>query len=246
MGRDSGSIAAFSTLASRDVNICLIPEAPYEIEGDHGLCETICKRLINKCHCLVVVAEGADDAAIDVEFAKSKNVDAGGHQKHFDIGSYLKDRIVQYGKEKHNLEITLKYIDPTYTIRSVPANAGDTIMCTKLAQNAVHAAMAGYTGFSIGHVKDVDAIIPIKCIIESAKRKVDVTDRTWQRVLASTGQPLMVSQENLHIVKAKADAVKQELKDKHQALIDDQIEISLLINEAFEDDKADGNDSGRE
>lgn len=128
MGRDSGYIAAFATLASRDVNICLIPESPFEIEGEHGLCETVCKRLKKKKHCLIVVAEGADDAILDSNLQKGTNADAGGHVKHADIGTFLREKIVSYGKEKHDMEITLKYIDPTYTIRSVAPNAGDTIM----------------------------------------------------------------------------------------------------------------------
>ena len=157
MGRDSGYIAAFSTLASRNVNICLIPESPFEIEGDYGLWETVCKRLQAKGHCVIVVAEGADDAVLDFHMEKGQSADAGGHIKHGDIGVYLKDRIVKYGKEKYEMEITLKYIDPTYAIRSVRSNAIDTIFCTKLAQNAVHGAMAGFTGFSIGIVRDVAA-----------------------------------------------------------------------------------------
>jgi hypothetical protein len=93
--------------------------------------------------------------------------------------------------------------------------------------------MAGYTGFSIGHVKDVDAIIPIKCIIGSAKRKVDILDRSWQRVLASTGQPQMVSPENMKFVNEKIDRINKENKEKYDALIDDQVEMSSVIMQAF-------------
>ena len=164
---------------------------------------------------------------------KSDKADAGGHVKHAEIGLYLKDRIVAYGKEKYGIDITLKFIDPTYTIRSVAANASDTIMCTKLSQNAVHAAMAGYTGFSIGHVKDVDAIIPIKCINESAKRKVEINERTWNRVLASTGQPQMVSPENMKLIHQKVREYEEEKEKKHADLEKDQIAMSAVIREAF-------------
>jgi 6-phosphofructokinase 1 len=233
MGRDSGEIAAMSTLASRDVNICLIPESPFELEGEFGLYEAVCRRLLRKGHCTIVVAEGADDAIIDDSLIKDDTVDAGGHTKHADIGVFLKDKIVAYGKEKHGIEITLKYIDPTYTIRSVPANAGDTIMCTKLAQNVVHGAMAGYTGFSIGHVKDVDAIIPIKCINEFGVRRIDIFERTWQRVLASTGQPQMVKPENMKLIYEKYEEEHKIAKEKHEALILDQIRMSAVILEDF-------------
>ena len=144
---------------------------------------------------------------------KGSTADAGGHVKHGDIGVYLKDRIVKYGKEKHNMEITLKYIDPTYAIRSVRSNAVDTILCAKLAQNAVHGAMAGYTGFSIGIVRDVAALIPIKIIIESPIRRIDVLGRSWQRVLASTGQPQMVSPDLMYKVIEKIDKTKKEIHD---------------------------------
>lgn len=209
----------------------MIPESPFEIEGEYGLCETVCKRLKKKNNCLIVVAEGADDACLDFKMEKVGKADAGGHVKHADIGLYIKERIVSYGKEKYNMDITLKYIDPTYSIRSVVSNAGDTIMCTKLAQNAVHAAMAGYTGFSIGHVRDVDAIIPVKCIIESAKKKVDIIERSWLRVLASTGQPQMVSPENMHLVKEKIMKARKEVEDKEEILINDQISSYCIKND---------------
>ncbi|CAI2363346.1 unnamed protein product [Moneuplotes crassus] len=234
MGRDSGEIAAAAAQASRDVNICLIPESPFEVEGEYGLCETVCQRIISKNHCTIVVAEGADDAIIDANLAKEGKADAGGHVKHADIGTYLKNKIVAYAKENYDINITLKYIDPTYTIRSVSANAGDTIICTKLAQNSVHAAMAGYTGFSIGTVKDTTAIIPIKSINNSAKRKMDLNERTWQRVIASTGQPQMVCPENMEKITEKVQEYALEKQKKHQKLIEEQVVMSEVILEAFD------------
>ena len=242
MGRDSGYIAAFATLASRDVNICLIPESPFELEGEYGLCENVCKRLKKKGHCVIVVAEGAAEALLDITLSRGEKVDAGGHVKHAEIGDLLKDRIVSYGKEKHNMEVTLKYIDPTYAIRSVPANPADTIMCSRLAHGSVHAAMAGYTGFSIGSVKGPNAIIPIKCINDSAKRRINLLDRDWQRVLASTGQSQMVCPERMKIVKEKVESDANEKKQKYDALVSDQIEMSLMYMENLETQEEEDDD----
>ena len=239
MGRDSGYIAAFATLASRDVNICLIPESPFEVEGEYGLCENVIKRLKTKGHCVVVVAEGADEAALDIQLDRSGKADAGGHVKHADIGLYLKDRIVSYGKEKYNMEITLKYIDPTYAVRSVPANSSDTIMCTRLSQGSVHAAMAGYTGFSIGSVKGPNAIIPIKAINNSAKRTLGLLDREWQRLLASTGQSQMICPENMNKVTEKIQKDIENKQTKYKALVEEQIEMSMLVNDVIKMDEDD-------
>lgn len=162
---------------------------------------------------------------------KDGKADGGGHIKHADIGIYLRKRIVDYGKEVHKMEITLKYIDPTYAVRSVPANASDTVLCARLALGTVNGAMAGYTGFSIGAVKGPNAIIPIKCINESAKRRINLLDRDWQRVLANTGQPQMVSPENMKMVNDKVREVLKDRKEKYQALVNDQIEMSLMLSE---------------
>ena len=183
---------------------------------------------------------------IDTNLEKGKEADAGGHVKHAEIGAYLKNKIVEYGKEHHGIDITLKYIDPTYTIRSVEANASDTIMCTKLAHNAVHAAMAGYTGFSIGHVRNVDAIIPIKCINGSARRRVDLNGRTWQRVLASTGQPQMVCPESMKKIHERIKEIYHEKEEKLKILIDDQVEMSTVILEAFKEERRDEDDESLE
>lgn len=116
MGRDSGFIAMNASLANRDVNLCLIPEAKFMIEGEYGICSQIIKRLKIKHHAVIVVAEGADDGALDIKFEKDENSkDAGGHIKHSDIGTYLQKRLTSYAKE-NGVEINVKYIDPTYAI----------------------------------------------------------------------------------------------------------------------------------
>lgn len=239
MGRDCGYIAANATLSSRDVNFCLIPESPFEIEGDYGLCENVCHRLLANKSCVIVVAEGADESALDVKLERDGKTDGGGHVKHADIGVYLKNRIVAYAKEKYNIEVTLKYIDPTYAVRSVPANSGDKIMCSGLSQGSVNAAMAGYTGFSIGSVKGSNAIIPIRCINMSAKRRISLLDREWQRVLASTGQSQLVSPEKMPKVLEMVDKQLNEVAEKYKALVEEQIEMSLMMMEKIGDENRD-------
>lgn len=101
-----------------------------------------------------------------------------------DIGAYLKKTIVGYAQSSHSLPLSLKYIDPTYSIRSVPSNAIDTSLCAKLAQNAVHGSMAGYTGFSVGTIRNTVAMIPINTLIEAGVNRINLGERTWQRLMA--------------------------------------------------------------
>ena len=163
MGRYSGFIARNASLASGCVDICLVPELPFELSGPKGLYETILKRLKEQNYCVVVVAEGAEEGLINPneKITKIERRDDSNNLIFDDIGKFLKDAIPKYAKENHGIGITLKYIDPTYAVRSVPSNAVDTIMCAKLAQNAVHGAMAGYTGFSVGVVRNAVAYIPL-------------------------------------------------------------------------------------
>lgn len=111
----------------------------------------------------MVVAEGAEDGLIDESECITKNptFDGSGNKKLDDIGLALSTLILENLESKHNLKCTLKYVDPTYAIRSVAANAADTIRCAKLAENAVHGAMAGYTAFSTGIVRNTVVWIPI-------------------------------------------------------------------------------------
>lgn len=111
-----------------------------------------------------------------------------------DIGKFLKEAIVAHAKKEHNLALTLKYIDPTYAIRSVPANAVDTIMCAKLAQNAVHGAMAGYTAFSVGVVRNSVSFIPISTLIKAGVNRLCMLDRQWQRLMSICRQLPMVNE----------------------------------------------------
>ncbi|KAK4525750.1 hypothetical protein GAYE_SCF16G3659 [Galdieria yellowstonensis] len=188
MGRSSGYIAMYATLASHDVDICLIPEVSFILEGSCGLLEYIRSLLKRKGHCVIVVAEGAGMDLLKDEVDMSKR-DASGNIKMPDIGLFLKDRIIAWFTEQVRMEITLKYIDPTYMIRSIPANASDCLMCGLLAQSAVHSAMAGRGGFTIGVINTQYSIIPMHELSSRGRIKVDVNSRMWHRVLATTEQP---------------------------------------------------------
>ncbi len=185
MGRQSGHIAAGATLAQSDVNIVLIPEVPFDLEGEKGLFATLEKRLQLSSHCVILVAEGAGQEHLRRE-GQVIETDPSGNPRLLDIGVFLKARIEEYFKKK-NIEINLKYIDPSYTIRSVPANASDSMYCGALGQYAVHAGMAGKTGMLVGLMKDEYVHLPLKMVASGTK--VDTGGNIWMRVLETTGQP---------------------------------------------------------
>ncbi len=185
MGRQSGHIAAFSALALADVNFVLIPEVLFELEGEKGFLRVLETRLKNRGHAVILVAEGAGQY-----FFHQKNkveTDASGNIKLFDIGTFLKKKIEAYFK-KTGMEINLKYFDPSYMIRSVPANASDSLYCGALANYAVHAAMAGKTGMVVGLFNDVFVHLPLGAVA-SKRKTVDPEGNIWMQVLESTGQP---------------------------------------------------------
>lgn len=171
MGRHSGQIAMFATLASRDVDCCLIPEVKFELDGNNGLYQYIEDKLRSKGHMVIVVAEGAGMDLIDGERQNStSSTDASGNRKLPDVGLWLKEKINSDFK-KRGREINLKLIDPTYEIRSVPANASDNLHCSLLAQSAVHGAMHGFSGFSIGMVNTHIVLIPMEEICGRGRTK---------------------------------------------------------------------------
>ena len=182
MGRDSGFIAAMATLASQEVNFTLIPEVPFKLEGEAGFLPALKKRILKRGHALIVVAEGAGQDLL----AGSMEKDASGNVLHKDIGLFLKDRITAYFKQQA-VPINLKYIDPSYIIRSVPANSEDCVLCDQYARNAVHAAMAGKTDMIIG-LWHVFMHVPIAMAI-SARRQVAPESLLWHSVISATGQP---------------------------------------------------------
>ena len=186
MGRHSGYIATYAALANRDVNYCLIPEVPCRLEGEGGLFDTLRKRLEEKGHAVIVVAEGFGQDLIEADPC-SKEKDASGNIKLKNIGLYLKEKIVNYFTEIDK-NITLKYIDPSYIIRSVPANAMDSTYCLQLGQNAVHAAMAGRTGVMVGFWNQHFIHVPIKMAV-GKRNTVDPNRRLWKSVMEATLQP---------------------------------------------------------
>ncbi|MDR1318868.1 MAG: ATP-dependent 6-phosphofructokinase [Treponema sp.] len=189
MGRESGFIAAYTALASHEVNFVLIPEVPFNLEGYNGFLLHLEDRLKKRDHAVIVVAEGA----MQDQLLTERKTDAGGNLKMADVGTYLRDRIIKYFEEK-KIEINLKYIDPSYVIRSAPANPNDSIYCERLGNAAVHAAMAGKTKLILGLVNNEFVHLPIRAVI-SHRNHVDPEGNLWRDTLDATHQPtLMVNQ----------------------------------------------------
>jgi len=183
MGRYAGFIAAGATLASQEVNFCLIPEVPYELEGPGGFLEALGERLEERGHAVVVVAEGAGQNLFEDEPER----DASGNLKLHDVGTYLKRRIGEHFKQQ-GAPVYLKYFDPSYFIRSVPANTSDSLYCDSLARHAVHAAMAGKTDVLVGYWHNVFIHVPIPAVVRRRKR-LDPQGGVWIAVQECTGQP---------------------------------------------------------
>ncbi len=187
MGRDSGFVAAHATLSSLEVNFTLIPEVPFDLEGPNGLFTHLEDRLEKRRHAVIVVAEGAgQDLIPDTEIEK----DESGNIKHKDIGAFLSDAIKDYLNNK-KIPFSLKYIDPSYYIRSVPANANDSIFCDQLARNAVHAGMAGKTDMVIGLWHGLFTHVPLT-LATSSRKKVSPESELWRNVIEATGQPFSI------------------------------------------------------
>lgn len=182
MGRHSGYIAAHAVLASGEVNLCLVPEVPFALEG---LLAEVEARLRDRHHALVVVAEGAGQDL--VAEAGPAGTDASGNVKLKDIGTFLRDRIGAHLKER-KLDAAVRYIDPSYTIRSCPANSIDAELCLSLGQQAAHAGMAGRTGMMVGLWNQHYTHVPLT-LVAGRRRKLDPHGMVWQQVLATTGQP---------------------------------------------------------
>jgi 6-phosphofructokinase 1 len=180
MGRESGFIAAYAVLAGSDVNFCLIPEAPVSLEG---FLKALKERLERRKHAVVVVAEGAGQEWLQLTGER----DPSGNIRFGDIGIFLRDNIKKYFKDIA-MSMSIKYIDPSYMIRSIPANAHDSAFCLLLGHNAVHAGMAGRTGMAVGFWNHRFTHVPIPLAV-SQRKKIDPHGRIWNSVLASTGQP---------------------------------------------------------
>ena len=184
MGRHAGFIAGGATVASQDVNFCLIPEVPFKLEGERGFLNALKQRILQRRHAVVVVAEGAGQ---DLLAASGEDRDASGNVKLQDIGPFLRDRIEAHFKTE-KIPMVMRYFDPSYIVRSSPANAEDSILCDLFARHAAHAAMAGKTGLVIGYLHNQFIHVPIE-LLASQKKRVAPDGFAWSAVLAATRQP---------------------------------------------------------
>jgi 6-phosphofructokinase 1 len=185
MGRDSGFIAASAALAIQEVNFVLIPEISFDLYGQRGFLSILKKRLEERHHAVIVVAEGAGQ---DLFECSGENKDISGNVKYKDIGIYLKEKISE-DFEKKGFPYSIKYIDPSYIIRSAPANANDSKFCNLLAQNAVHAALSGKTDFVVGFWNNQFTLMPIEMVV-AKRKKIEIEGELWWNVLEATGQPI--------------------------------------------------------
>jgi len=183
MGRESGFIAATATLAQQDVNFVLIPEVDFDLEGPNGLFANLERRLSERGHAVIVAAEGAGQKFFIHE---PRELDLSGNVKLKDIGLFLKERILAHF-EQRGIQISIKYIDPSYMIRSLPANANDRVFCNFLGRNAVHAGMAGKTDLLIGNWNNHFVHVPMK-LLAGKRKHVDPSGMLWRSALEATGQ----------------------------------------------------------
>lgn len=182
MGREAGFIAAQATLALQEVNFLLVPEQSFELEGDSGLLKALERRLTTRKHALIVCAEGAGQDLIEGELER----DPSGNPKLGDICGLLTTRFKEYFRER-DLEMTMKFIDPSYIIRSVPANAGDRVYCGFLGQHAVHAAVAGKTDMVVTQLKSSMVHLPLE-LVSVKRRSLNTHSTYWASVMDATGQ----------------------------------------------------------
>jgi 6-phosphofructokinase 1 len=184
MGRDSGFIAAYSSLVDGHANFCLVPEVPFTL--DRFLAE-LRLRLERRGHAVIVVAEGAGQDLM----ARGEVRDASGNIRYGDIGVFLRDAITAHFRDR-KVPITLKYIDPSYAIRSVPTTAHDSAFCLLLGHNAVHAGMSGRTDMIVSFWNHQFTHVPIVLAV-SKRKQIDPEGALWSSVLASTRQPREMS-----------------------------------------------------
>ncbi|MCH5277447.1 MAG: ATP-dependent 6-phosphofructokinase [Desulfovibrionaceae bacterium] len=190
MGRESGFIAAQATLSLGIVNFTLVPEEPFRLEGEGGLLPALEDRLKKRRHAVIVVAEGAGQHLMQ----KSDKMDASGNPVLKDIGPFLQNAIKNYFAERA-MPVTIKYIDPSYIIRSVPANANDRVYCGFLGRHAVHAAMSGRTNMVVAKFLDRFVHVPLP-LVTLRRRRMNIHSAYWRSVLEATGQQLAIARDN--------------------------------------------------
>ena len=185
MGRHAGFVTAGATLASGEVNFVLIPEVPFELDGPRGFLAALVRRIQERAHALVVVAEGAGQDLLGLDDSAGR--DRSGNVALRDVGTFLRDRIEAHFDEI-GVPLTLKYIEPSYMIRSVPANGEDAVFCNALGRHAAHAAMAGRTDVLISDWQQEYVHVPIPLVVSREKR-IRPGGEIWRSVIQSTGQP---------------------------------------------------------
>jgi 6-phosphofructokinase 1 len=183
MGRHSGFIACYAALACHEADAVLIPEVPFSLEGPSGLLEYVHRRVDHQGHCVVVVAEGAGQELLP----RRQATDASGNARLADIGGLIRERLIA-SFANYRRELNLRYVDPGYAIRSVPAAGYDAVYCTRLAHAAVHAALSGRTDMIVGGWHGRFVHLPIG-LVTSGRNVVDPNGDLWLTVTEATGQP---------------------------------------------------------
>lgn len=203
MGRHSGFIAMHSTLGSREVDLCLIPELDFYLDGEGGIVDHLADRLLENGNAIVVVAEGAGQALMASMGAHGDDMkDASGNALLDDVGPWLvkqlKPRLNEKlkGKAPFDDQVTFKYVDPSYMVRGIPPTTADNLFCTQLAHNAVHGAMAGMTSFLVGSVNTRECYLPIK-LVANKQNVIDTSHQSmWEYVVFDTQQPSFAKEED--------------------------------------------------
>jgi 6-phosphofructokinase 1 len=152
-----------------------VPEVAFPLDG---LLDAVRKKVDSRGHAVVVVAEGAGQELL----GDSNSQDASGNRRLSDIGLFLRERFAA------EFAANMRYFDPSYSIRSVPADAYDSVYCVRLSHAAVHAAMAGRTGVVVGRWRRRFVHLPIELAV-SSRNVVDRHGDLWMAVMESTGQP---------------------------------------------------------
>jgi 6-phosphofructokinase 1 len=183
MGRHAGFLAAGATVASQDVNFTLVPEVPFQLDGDHGFLIALEKRIVQRGHALIAVAEGAGQQLLG---NTGEERDPSGNVRLKDIGLLLRTKIEEWFAAR-KIPFALRYFDPSYIVRSSPANAEDSILCDSFARHAAHAAMAGKTGLMIGFLHDRFIHVPSE-LLATRQKRLDPGGPVWSAVLSATGQ----------------------------------------------------------
>ncbi len=187
MGRQSGFIAAHTALAVNEANFVLVPEVPFELDGPNGLLVHLKRRLERRRHAVIIVAEGAGQNLLP----ETNALDASGNLRLGDIGLYLKQQIAEYF-QREEMEVNIKYIDPSYIIRSAPADPNDSFYCARLGNNAVHAAMAGKTKMLVSLVNNTYVHVPIEVAV-SRRNTIDPEGSLWRDLVEATHQPVIMT-----------------------------------------------------